>query len=257
MSVRAIMRPASLGPSFAGGLLGSGNLLSSEPKAVAVSNGQTPDANFVVPNNAPIEVDTFVLAFVGASGVNLDALSVNFGLRSGGGNITVGRTALLPSRISGGRRHAVLQLAQPLQSTLFGFNVTTDNGPPPAGISFGLFAVGRAFRPTWGGEWGGGVGLVDTASVTRRKDGGFGIDPGVRAMLPQWTFGDLSDTERTDLFGLLHGCGESEPMLVIEGDDTGPTLSEQIHWGLFTRIEAYERTAPGTTRWSLRFQDWV
>lgn len=255
MSVRSILRPALLTLNGSFGLLGTSNLLSPEPKTVAVSTGQTPDANFLVQTNTSIVVDTFILGFV--DGAGLDTLTVNFGGRAGVENIVVAQAALLPTKVLGGRRHAVVQLAEPFESNLFGFNVVGASGSPPAGISFGLFAVGRAFRPTWGGEWGGGVGLVDTATVTRRRDGGFGIDPGVRAMLPQWTFGDLSDTERADLFGLLHNAGESEPMLVIEGADTGPTLSEQVHWGLFTRIEAYERTAPGSTRWSLRFQDWV
>lgn len=247
MSVRAIVRPLTLAPNYAEGLASSANLLSPEPKSVALVGGAYVDTNFV--STAPQLVDTFFLGFIDGGGAKLDNLVVRLGVRD-----VTWPAAILPTKVIGGRRHALVQLAQPVSSDLFGFIIQAPSVLP---ITIGIFTAGLAFRPTWGGEWGGGVGLVDTASVTRRKDGGFGIDPGVRAMLPQWTFGDLSDTERTDLFGLLHGCGESEPMLVIEGDDTGPTLSEQIHWGLFTRIEAYERTAPGTTRWSLRFQDWV
>lgn len=246
MSIRAIMRPLALAPNYADGLAPSRNLLSPEPKSVAIVSKANVDVNFVPA--APTLVDTFFLGFIDGGGADLAGLNVRIGTRE-----VTWQATILPTKIPGGRRHALIQLAQPVASDLFGFVI---QAPAVASLTIGVYAVGRAFRPTWGGEWGGGVGLVDTASVTRRKDGGFGIDPGVRAMLPQWTFGDLSDTERTDLFGLLHGCGESEPMLVIEGDDTGSTLSEQVHWGLFTRIEAYERTAPGMTRWSLRFQDW-
>lgn len=251
MSMRAIVRPEALVTSGISGLIGGANVLRPEPKQVAVSSG----GYLAVQANLPgaTLVDTLLVGFVGSAGVALDGLTFSFLALRAGNQVQLGAASLLATRVRSGRRHALLQLSQPQVLDVVAFYLDG----APAGISIGLFAAGLAFRPTWGGEWGGGVGLVDTASVTRRKDGGFGIDPGVRAMLPQWTFGDLSDTERTDLFGLLHGCGESEPMLVIEGDDTGPTLSEQIHWGLFTRIEAYERTAPGTTRWSLRFQDWV
>lgn len=34
-------------------------------------------------------------------------------------------------------------------------------------------------------------------------------------------------------------------------------LQERTHYGVFDRLEAYERAAPGVTRWSLRMEEWL
>ncbi|MBX9816073.1 MAG: hypothetical protein K2X76_15350 [Sphingomonas sp.] len=255
MTVRAIVRPEPMALSYSEGLVAPANLLSDEPKSVAVSQGGAqPYAVFALP--APTLIDTIFFGFVAAADAVFEGLGFTAGADTGAGLGVIGNTAALTTQVQGGRRHAVLTLAAPITTSLITIRLTRA-GAFPAGLSIGKIAVGRAFRPQWGGEWGGGVGLTDTGTATRRRDGGFGIDPGVSAAQMQWTFGDLSDAERAQLFGMLKRRGATtQPFLVIEGGDNGPSSTEEVHWGLFTRIEPYERQAPGMSRWSLRFEDW-
>lgn len=254
MTVRAIMKPERLTQGYSEGFGAPANLLTSEPKQVATLTGAARPQS-ICTLDAPTLLDSFWLGYVG--GADLSGFSIEFYGKNGAENWSLlAASSLLPTAVSGGRRHALLMLAQPFTATNVAL-VITGNGPDPASVTMGCFAVGRAFRPQWGGEWGGGIGLTDTGTATRRRDGGFGIDPGVSAAQMQWTFGDLSDAERQQLFGMLKRRGATtQPFLVIEGDDNGPSSTEEVHWGLFTRIEPYERQAPGMSRWSLRFEDW-
>lgn len=256
MTVRAIMKPEPFVSGGGVGFYNAANVISIEPKQVAVTQVGYQALQFNLAGAKSI--DTLWLGYLSSIGGNdLGPVDVTFLALDGSGNaVTLGTAALLPTSPPAGRRHAVLELAEPYTATTFAARL--DNGAAGlAGIAVGCFAVGSSFRPTWGGEWGGGVGLTDTGTATRRRDGGFGIDPGVSAAQLQWTFGDLSDAERAQLFGMLKQRGATTtPFLVIEGGDAGPTSTEEVHWGLFTRIEPYERQAPGMSRWSLRFEDW-
>lgn len=254
MTVRSIMRPEPLVPYSSFALVGAANVLTAEPKEVAVTSGGFP--SFYADAGAPIAVDTFVLGYVAKAGADLSGFTVNFFAGGLGGAPQVGQAALLPTALRAGRRHCVLQLGAPVAERIVGFYIGGP-GADAAGLQIGLFAVGRSFRPAWGSEYGSGAGVIDTGSVTRRRDGGFGIDPGARAATLQWTFGDLSDAETDALFALLMDRGETASIVAIEGADTGPTTSEQVHWGRFTRIETYERLDAGITRWSLRMEDWA
>ena len=255
MTVRSIIRPEPLVPYASFALVEATNVLTAEPKQVAVTSGGFPSC--YADAGAPIAVDTFVLGYVAKPGADLSAFTVHFFADAGAvGASEVGQAALLPTALRAGRRHCVLQLGAPVAERIVGFYIGGP-GADAAGLEIGLFAVGRSFRPAWGSEYGSGAGVIDTGSVTRRRDGGFGIDPGARAATLQWTFGDLSDAETDALFALLMDRGETASIVAIEGADTGPITSEQVHWGRFTRIETYERLDAGITRWSLRMEDWA
>lgn len=244
--MRAIMAPMPVALAGSVNLAGGARALNSEPREVAVAS-----ANFFalgVDLGVMRAVDTVALLYVRGG----DAAFTAFGGLAGMYEQQLGTAPLLTTQVTGDVRHSVIRLAQPVNVRYL--VVHCDSSAP---LQLGVMAVGRRFQPQWGAEWGGGVGLVDTGSATRRPDGGFGIDHGALAAQLQWTFGDLSDNERAALFGLLKNRGTTRPALVLEGDDNGPTMSEQVHWGLFTRIEAYERLAPGMSRWSLRFEDWA
>ncbi|MBX9881276.1 MAG: hypothetical protein K2X73_04815 [Sphingomonas sp.] len=250
MTVRAIVRPCAVADVQAANVVAAPNVATAEPKAVAELGGnQEQDVAISIVLPTAQQIDTIVVGF--ASGAT-PPLGFWCGI-NGPYERSLGTVAPLTTAIEGGRQHYILQLPAP-------FMVRYINLGHAAGLGrsqIGLFAAGLAFRPTWGGEWGGGIGLTDTGTATRRRDGGFGIDPGVSAAQMQWTFGDLSDGERQQLFGMLKQRGATTtPFLVIEGGDNGPSSTEEVHWGLFTRIEPYERQAPGMSRWSLRFEDW-
>lgn len=245
MSARAVMRPLA-GVLSVVNVANPQQLDSADPKQVATAGAG--DFAIQVDLGSATAIDSvFVGHTTAAAG---EGLVIHSGLVSGYENL-IGQYDPLQSSLYAGRRHYWASF--PVVTARY----ITIHAQLAAPIHIGVVAVGKGWRPERGAEWGGGAGLVDTGTATRRRDGGFGIDPGVRAITLQWTFGDLSDAEVEGLFAVLHDLGETGTALVIEGDDAGPTRSEQLHWGRFARIESYERQDRGTTRWSLRFEDWA
>lgn len=250
MSVRSIIAPVAVQDVSGFNVEGAGRVALPEPKQVAiVGNDPGTESTIRLKLAQGATIDTIFVGFATAGETPVGFYS---GDNHGFENLLAAAALPLATLVARGRRHYLLQLAQPISPRYLSLYF----GPSSAPFQIGLFAAGLAFRPKWGGEFGGGVGLTDTGAVSRRRDGGFGIDEGVTAAQLQWTFGDLSDVERAQLFALLRERGTSRPAIVIEGEDTGPMLTEEVHYGLFTRIEAYERFAPGMNRWALRFEDW-
>lgn len=153
------------------------------------------------------------------------------------------------------RQHALARLAAPIVAryidvVLFKTDINRDG-------TVGIFSAGLAFEPTWNREWGGGRQVLDTGSKEPLISGGFGLERGTRKASYRWTFGDLSDGETEALYSIALDRGETAPVVVVEDPDNTPGLNERIHYGLFDRFEAYERQAPGKTRWSLAMTQWV
>ena len=46
-------------------------------------------------------------------------------------------------------------------------------------------------------------------------------------------------------------------MLVVEDPDQTDGLTERVHWGLFRKLDTYERLDPQNTKWSLQIADWA
>jgi len=124
-------------------------------------------------------------------------------------------------------------------------------------ITVGVIMLGLTFQPTYGHEYGSGRLITDTGSAERLFGGGFGIYEGERAGGWQWTLGDLTDAEVRTLYQLAKDRGATRSVLVVEDPDLTDGLNERIHWGLFSKLDAYERFAPNATRWSLRIDDWA
>lgn len=250
MSVRSLFRPLPVVQVDQNNVANGALVMTPEPKQVATigANGQG-DAYLKLTFPSQAEFDSVFVGFSSGGDKQIEIWSRESGVTE---KYLGPPIAALPTGIAGGRRHYLLQLAQPVSAVGLSIYARAVQAP----FTIGVVAAGLAFRPEWGGEFGGGVGLTDTGGVSRRRDGGFGIDEGVTAAQLQWIFGDLSDVERAQLFALLRERGTSRPAIVIEGEDTGPMLTEEVHYGLFTRIEAYERFAPGMSRWALRFEAW-
>ena len=53
---------------------------------------------------------------------------------------------------------------------------------------------------------------------------------------------------------IVMAIGESAPLLIVEGHDT--VRFSHLHYGLFQRLEPYEREEPEDTRWGLSIRDW-
>lgn len=123
---------------------------------------------------------------------------------------------------------------------------------------FGTLAVGKAFTPSRGREYGSGRGIDDSGSASRNPAGGFAIDPGAITPNFGWTLGDLTDSEVQTMYAIAMDRGETNSVLIVEDSDNSYAgLGDRIHWGLFGKFERYERFAPGATRWGLSVMDWA
>lgn len=121
----------------------------------------------------------------------------------------------------------------------------------------GVLACGLAFQTEYGEERGGGGIIEDTGTVERLFGGGFGIDEGVATTGYSWTFGDLQDAERRQLFQIVKRLRTTRSFLMVENPAQTDGLNERIHWGLFRKLEAYERIDPRNSKWSLSIWDWA
>jgi len=149
--------------------------------------------------------------------------------------------------------HTVYQLASPVDVRFVRIILTNQNQPA---FYAGVLAIGLAFQATYGHEWGAGRFIEDTGSAERLFGGGWATDDGVATTGYKWTFGDLSADERERLFQLVRDRRTTRSLLVVEDPDRTAGLNERVHWGLFQRLEPYERLDPINTKWALQIGDW-
>lgn len=203
---------------------------------------------------AAVNVDTFFVGYVGnAANAFLDVYT---GTVSPPATKVVNGASLAASAVSNPvYRHFLATLAAPVSARYvrLAINSNTVNT-----MSVGALATGLAFAPQYGQEYGAGRFVEDTGTVERLFGGGFGIDVGTRIGGYQWTFGDLQATEREKLYRLQRSLGATKSVLVVEDpDSTNTGLNEAIHWGLFKKLEPYERLDPLNTKWNLSIWDWL
>jgi len=246
MSVLAICGPLPIA-ALGGTLEQVARLGTPAPREAATTAGgaRTIDVDL----GAVLSIDTIFLGWVDGAG------DAGFTVTGGAGSYTtseIGAMAPSPSRLASPRQHYVLVLDQP-KAVRYVRLATADL---PA-CSIGVIAVGLSIRPQWGHEYGGGRFVTDTGVVTRLADGGFGTARGARAGGWQWTLGDLDDAETDALYGLQLEYGQTDTVLVVEDPDQTAGLNERIHWGLLSRLEAYERQDTSKTKWSMRVDDWA
>ncbi|UIJ46892.1 hypothetical protein LZK98_08110 [Sphingomonas cannabina] len=241
----AIVRPLPFTVT-ASGISGAARIGTAEPKEVAVALGGA--ATITLDLGGVTPVDTIFLGYTNDGGATPLALSCG----TANPNTTVLAPALtsLSTKIPGERRHYAFAAAAPVNARYIGIS-----GNLPAGFQIGVAAVGKRFWPMYGHDLGSGRPVIDTGTASRRVDGGFGIEDGAGAGGWQWTFGDLSDAERDELYGIARDRRMSRSILVAE--DVNATLSEAWHWSLLQRIEPYERFDVGATKWALRIEDWA
>lgn len=198
------------------------------------------------------EVDSFFFGFTNA---HPDATLQVVRLTEFGGAVdgTVVDHRPLRAADSLGPRHHGFARAAPVSGRYFRFIVGQAGTEP---MTAGVLMVGKAFAAPY--DFGGGRQPIDTGTKEPLEDGGFGIGEGVVKAGLRWTFGDLAPADRRALWALTYGRGETRPLVVVEelGED-GAGLGEEIHYGLFDRFQAYERVAPGQTRWSLSMTEWA
>lgn len=124
-----------------------------------------------------------------------------------------------------------------------------------AALTIGGLVVGKSWKPLYPREPGTGRPPTDTGVRTRLDDGGLSTVPGKLLSGFKWVFGDLDPAELAKLWGLLRRRRTTEPLLLIE--DPGDLVAENIHYGTFTELEAYERRDQSKSRFAMSFEDWV
>jgi hypothetical protein len=245
MGVLAIANPLPI-VALGGTLEQVARLASPAPKEAASTAGgnRTIDIDL----GAVAAIDTVFLGYVeGGAGAS-------FAITGGAADYTttaIGTLQPAPSRLAQPRQHFLLVLDEPVEVRFIRIA-----GLALPAMNIGVLAVGRAIRPKWGHEYGGGRFVVDSGVVTRLSGGGFGTSRAARAGGWQWTLGDLDDAETDALYGLQLDAGETATVLVVEDPDPTAGLNERIHWGLLSRLEPYERQDTTKTKWALRIEDW-
>lgn len=229
---------------------GAEYLLTPSPKEVWVADAvgsTTIDVDLSVAE----DVDTFFLGFTNATAAATWQIQIGTGVGVGLVDLVPAGTAMRAAD-SLGPHHALAVLDAPVNGRYFRITVTQTGAEP---MQAGILILSKAFVAPF--EFGSGRQPIDTGSKVALADGGFGLGDGVVKAALRWTSADLSPADRRALWALAMDRGERGPVLVVEqlGEDGG--LNEEIHYGLFDRFEAYERQAPGQSRWALSMTEWV
>lgn len=244
----AIIKPI-LPVAFGAAFLGEpDNLKTPNPKEIATTTAGAGVYTWWFDMGAVVDADSFFVGYIsGRSDMTASVYTATSIAGAGSvfrANLTIGAdTAVF--------RHAFGQFVT-ASSRYWGLVITASSTP----TTLGALAVGKAFSPFWGHEMGAGRLIEDTSSVERLFGGGFGINEGAIVGGYQWTFGDLTIAERDALYLLALRLGISRTVLVVEDPEISAGLNERLHWGLFDRLEPYERINPADTRWSFRIKDW-
>lgn len=245
MAVAAIVRPLPIS-AIGGTFPNVSRLLTPDPKEAAIT-ASSGIATIDIDLGSVQSIDTIFLGYT--SGHSGEGVGLLYGTAAydttPGPLIPIGDSDLIAPR-----RHFLQVLPAPISARYI--RLTKDYA---ANYAIGVVAVGLAFRPTWGHEYGSGRIIESTGTAERLFGGGFGIDEGVTAGGWQWTFGDLQEADRKALYAIARNLGETKTVLVIE-DPASTELTDACHWGLFRKLEAYERLDPKNTRWSFQIGDW-
>jgi hypothetical protein len=245
----AIVRPLSFTiPTFSN-MTNTGNLLTPDPKEVATQSAGA--AAFVdIDLGSSQSIDTF---FVGYLSSNVGPVDILYGTSASTTNALV-TVAVQSSVLVTPDLHRVYVHTAPVTARHIRFSF-----PSPGGSAgtLGVLAAGLSVPITWGHEFGAGRPVEDTGNAERLFSGGFGIYEGVRVGGYQWTFGDLFDAEVEQLYALQRALGVTKPVLVVEDPTQSSGLNERTHWGLFDRLETYERQLPGASRYAFKVRDWA
>lgn len=242
MGTSIIMRP--LPATYTGTIINPDRLGTPDPKEVAYY-----DANANRSFTIDLGADTMVGAFYmgGVSGTP----NFNLTLRTAAlVDTVIGAVAVAPKRTAGAPRQYLARFTPQLAR----YAVVTVNAT--IGLEVGFASLNEVFEPTYGHEWGAGRFIIDTGLATRNRAGGFGIEAGAIVTGWDFTLGDLTEDEREVLFDMLRKVGETSPVIVCEDPDQTADLDARLHYGLFQRLEKYERQQLGVTRWSLKVEDW-
>lgn len=127
----------------------------------------------------------------------------------------------------------------------------------PAGqpLEVGNLIVGNALRPFYNKDRGAQRVPLESGTRTRLSDGSLSTVAGALISGFKWVFGDLSEAEANALWGIIRRRRTTEPVLVIEDDDS--LSAESVHYCTLIDLQPYTRLDPRKTRWELSVEDWL
>lgn len=232
----------------AAGWGGVANLQSKSPREICIAPGTGAQA-IDIDLQAAQDVDTF---FLGATNARADAVWTIQSIAAIGGAVTATHVNAQPVRLGGNIRsrfHAFVRLPAPVNGRYF--RVTVNQ--PATAFQIGRLVVGLAFD--WPYAFGGGRAPIDTSRVAALPDGGFGIDEGVMKASFQWRFVDLTPVALAKLWQIVEELGESRTLVVVEGPDY-PPVATSVHYGIFRKLEPFEREDAAATKWAMTVEEW-
>lgn len=227
-----------------------GNNLASPSTREVWRSGAVGTSTIDLDFGAVAPLDTVFLGFTNASAAA--TLSVATMTAPGGVGLSVisASAALRVPHSTGQRHHGYVRLPAPVMTRYLRITVNQVSGGVPlqAGVALAGLAIGRPY------EYRAGRVAIDLSKKTELADGGFGISPGAVISSYRFTLAGLTDDQVEELWQIVMELGESAPLLIVEGHDT--VRFSHLHYGLFQRLEPYEREEPEDTRWGLSIRDW-
>lgn len=230
-------------------------LLTPDPKEACLFENNGTGYSLMLDYGAAVQADTAYLGYhTAAAGQSWRVYATDQTYTNVVSEIETANTPLVPLGL-GFPYHQFKRVAVPVSSRYW--RVDFGLGPSNTSFTAGIFALGLAFQATWGVEMGAGRNVIDTGTAERLFGGGFAIDEGTRAAGFQWTFGDLQALEIRQLYQIVKDVGVTKTVLVVEDPDRTDGLNERVHWGLFSKLDFYERRDPANWKWSLQMSDWA
>lgn len=228
---------------------GGANLLTPSPREVwrAAAVGSS---SIDIDLGASTSVDTVFLGFTTATPDATWSLATMTNSSGAGLSPIVGVRALPVPGAIGQRQHGYMRLDMPVSTRYLRLTITQVGGIVP--MSAGILLVGRTIERPY--EYRAGRVALDLSKKTELVDGGFGISKGAIVSSYRFTLSGLTDEQVEELWRIVMAIGESAPLLIVEGHET--VRFPHLHYGLFQRLEPYEREEPEDTRWGLSIRDW-
>lgn len=255
MSRLMIVQPLGIAAATASRGTGVDNLRSVDPKEVWMDSAAGGTATITIDLGAAVEIDTILLGYVRGS-VAGSTWSITGGLVSAD-QIAIQPAAALRVQDVPGSFAAVSHALWTGAAVTVRYLAIILGHPGPARLSVGVLAIGKAFSPELGQDWGAGRQPIDTGTATALPSGGFATVEGVVKSGFGCTFSDLSEAETLQLERIAGALGTTRPGLLIEDAARTAGLIARIHYGLFAKWKAFERRNRAQTRWDVSIEQWV
>lgn len=229
---------------------GGANLLTASPREVwraSYVGISTIDFDF----GAVVQLDTVFLGFANATSAATWSVATMTGPAGAGLNFVTGGVPFRVANPIGQRHHAYVRLSAPVSTRYLRITVNQVTGSAP--LQAGVVVAGLTIERPY--EYRAGRVALDLSKKTELVDGGFGISQGAIVSSYRFTLSGLTDAQVEELWQIVMSIGESGPLLIVEGHDDTVRFSH-LHYGLFQRLEPYEREEPEDTRWGLSIRDW-